>query len=103
VASLEVRVGKLSGKEGKGKEGLWGIRVAAARIPLPTSPSFNPSCLHHVGPESGISSTVDVPILPRKEKRGRGVCLQILCLPTLTCTTGNPSMINTDRIPIKHQ
>jgi hypothetical protein len=23
---LEVRVGKLSGKEGKGKEGLWGIR-----------------------------------------------------------------------------
>jgi hypothetical protein len=25
---LEVRVGKLSGKEGKGKEGLWGIRGA---------------------------------------------------------------------------
>jgi hypothetical protein len=73
------------------------------RIPLPTSPSVNPSCLHHNGPESGISSTVDVPILPRKEKRVRGVCLQILCLPTLTCTTVNLSMINTDRIPIKHQ
>lgn len=28
MASLEVRVGKLSGKEGKGKEGLWGIRGA---------------------------------------------------------------------------
>jgi hypothetical protein len=26
VASVEVKVGKLSEKEGKGKEGLWGIR-----------------------------------------------------------------------------
>jgi hypothetical protein len=77
--------------------------VNPARIPLPTSPSVNPSCLHHVGLESGISSTVDVPILPRKEKEARVVCLQILCLPTLTSTTVNPSMINTDRIPIKHQ
>jgi hypothetical protein len=70
---------------------------------LSTSPSVNPSCLHHVGLESGISSTVDVPILPRNVKKTRVVCLQILCLPTLTSTTGNPSMINTDRIPMKHQ
>jgi hypothetical protein len=71
-------------------------------IPLPTSPSANPPCLHQVGPESGISSTVDVPILPRKEKRARGVCLQIHCLTTLTCTTVNPSMISTDKIPITY-
>ena len=46
------------------------------------------------------------PILPRKEKRARGVdpvCRFMACLPTLTCTTGNPSMVNTDRIPIKYQ
>jgi hypothetical protein len=41
--------------------------------PLPTSLSANPPCLHEVGPEYDFSSTVDVPILPRKEikdKRG---------------------------------
>ena len=104
----------LSRKESKGKKGLkvhdllttrvlTKTTVNPARIPLPpTSPSANPPCLHQVGPESGISSTVDVPILPRKEKRARGVCLQIHCLTTLTCTTVNPSMISTDKIPITY-
>ena len=94
---VDSRLPHLPSERAKGQQG------SAEAQPLPTSPSVNPSCLHHVGPESGISSTVDVPILPRKEKRARGVCLQILCLPTLTSTTGNPSMINTDRIPIEYQ
>ena len=95
------------------------IRYRSDTDQIPTKPPSNTSVdtnTHNI-PKQLRSNTDQVgsqarlrvakvhrPILPRKEKRARGVdpvCRFMACRPWRT--TGNPSMVNTDRIPIKYQ